>query len=364
MSVYRVRKPEPERINAVEVLFKPVSKQLPKLQQSRLSEENIANYKKMVKRFAVEDLPPVKHEETTTFDVSKWVLKELDIKVLETIALQPFTTSNTIIFLLGHLRNKVNERLAKLQKLGLIQRWNLFDLRLWTATRDGLDWLGLYEIPVYDEDKLPTIPTIESVQFRNYYSAIYRWGLGNPLYISDWEGEEEEILSYREMETSFARRIGKQYGDETPDLKLLAPELRNDLVEELKRWRKYGSDELEAYNYILYPRSTDLKKHTPDIVLKRPRKKSGRPSNIAIVFVPEKAHEKRLTRVMEAYAEDKLIYERVYFVARSMGTARKIEELLNKTGLYQSMRGECVPAMTHLGFWKNTGKARGLWQEL
>lgn len=292
-----------------------------------------------------------------------------DREVLRYLAMFKFANAKHIarIHQIGEVA--MLKRLRNLEKMGLIKRFDLYGAKmLWYLSEAG-HIVGGMETPRMTAKSL-TYTTLPHSFVVNHVAGCLIGGGVNVLALDDFPARNrksekgdlvwgEEVVSELEIQSSFSSIKQSHKSD------VYRPLIEDERNKQFARWKREGgvewtdSPEFENGNEFMWtlipPASLRLAYHVPDLVLRRRRDAKGRPRSIAIEVELANKPYASYERTLQAYKYDTLIYEKVVWVVKSRGAARKLEEAAIKLGIWDDERVDIVPILTEDGVFK--GKA-------
>jgi len=139
------------------------------------------------------------------------------------------------------------------------------------------------------------------------------------------------------------------------------------MSQQFKQWADSGdrahtpSPEMihgNEWMFTLFPSlAVKLAYHVPDLVVKRQRDASGAPRSLAVEVEISNKPPATYERTLQAYAEDKRIFQQVIWVCKTIGPAKKLEKIGRDLGIIQSGKLKIVPIYTNDGVFRG----RDLW---
>lgn len=297
---------------------------------------------------------------------SKLRFSERDREVVQFLAMFRYATDQQLARMFSLRRESMYNRLKKLRSQGLVIDKKLYGARpIWFLTDAGMLLSGM-DLPRVRESKLSF--SMFPHQFTVNNTAANLWSANiNVLGLDDFpscnrvndKGEHvhgEMLVSELEIQSSFGKI--KMFDR----AEVFRPQLKATIEREFDDWKRAGgvsfgeSPEMvygNEYMWALMPPYTlNLAYHVPDLVVKRPRNEDGSPRSIAVEIEINNKPLNSYEKTLRAYKADTLLYEKVIWVCKNVGPARKLESIAKDIGLWQERRIDIVPVLTEDGVFK------------
>lgn len=302
---------------------------------------------------------------------SKLRFTERDRDVLQFLAMFRYATDAHLARMFSIKAVSMYQRLKKLRAQGLVIDRKLYGARpIWFLTEAGMILSG-FDLPRVTESKLSF--AMFPHQFTVNNTAANLWGANvNVLNLADYPERNrfndkglavfgERLVSELEILSSLGRAKMFERGE------VFNPMLRSRIERDFGAWVSAGgvefgdSPEMVFGNEFMWalfpPYNIKLAYHVPDLVVKRPRNADGSPNSIAVEVEINTKASAAYEKTLRAYAADRRIYKEVVWVCKSVGPARKLEQIAKEIGLWQDRRIRIVPVLTEDGVFKE----RDLW---
>ena len=294
-----------------------------------------------------------------------------DREVLRFLAMFRYATDSQLSRMFSVVPRTMLNRLLKLRKQGLVIDRKMYGARpIWFLTEAGLLLSGL-DLPRVTESKLTF--SMFPHQFTVNHVAANLWGANvNVLGLKDFPAKNrvdgqgvvtfgEELVSELEIQSSFGKI--KMFDK----AEVYRPGLLKSIANEFQVWEESGgvsfgpSPEMVLGNEYMWalmpPTIVGLAYHVPDLVVKRERAADGSPRSIAVEVEINNKPTHNYEKTLRAYRDDMRLYEKVVWVCKNIGPARKLENIAKEIGLWQEGRIEILPIVTADGVFKE----RDLW---
>ena len=294
-----------------------------------------------------------------------------DREVLRFLAMFRYATDSQLSRMFSVVPRTMLNRLLKLRKQGLVIDRKMYGARpIWFLTEAGLLLSGL-DLPRVTESKLTF--SMFPHQFTVNHVAANLWGANvNVLGLKDFPAKNrvdgqgvvtfgEELVSELEIQSSFGKI--KMFDK----AEVYRPGLLKSIANEFQAWEESGgvsfgpSPEMVLGNEYMWalmpPTIVGLAYHVPDLVVKRERAADGSPRSIAVEVEINNKPTHNYEKTLRAYRDDMRLYEKVVWVCKNIGPARKLENIAKEIGLWQEGRIEILPIVTADGVFKE----RDLW---
>ena len=294
-----------------------------------------------------------------------------DREVLRFLAMFRYATDSQLSRMFSVVPRTMLNRLLKLRKQGLVIDRKMYGARpIWFLTEAGLLLSGL-DLPRVTESKLTF--SMFPHQFTVNHVAANLWGANvNVLGLKDFPAKNrvdgqgvvtfgEELVSELEIQSSFGKI--KMFDK----AEVYRPGLLKSIANEFQVWEESGgvsfgpSPEMVLGNEYMWalmpPTIVGLAYHVPDLVVKRERATDGSPRSIAVEVEINNKPTHNYEKTLRAYRDDMRLYEKVVWVCKNIGPARKLENIAKEIGLWQEGRIEILPIVTADGVFKE----RDLW---
>lgn len=302
---------------------------------------------------------------------SKLRFTERDRDVLQFLAMFRYATDAHLARMFSVKPASMYQRLKKLRVQGLVIDRKLYGARpIWFLTEAGMILSG-FDLPRVTESKLSF--AMFPHQFTVNNTAANLWGANvNVLNLADYPERNrfndkglavfgERLVSELEILSSLGRAKMFERGE------VFNPMLRSRIERDFGAWTSAGGVEFgdspemifgNEFMWALFPPyNIKLAYHVPDLVVKRPRSADGSPNSIAVEVEINTKASTAYEKTLRAYAADRRIYKEVVWVCKSVGPARKLEQIAKEIGLWQDRRIRIVPVLTEDGVFKE----RDLW---
>ncbi len=301
---------------------------------------------------------------------ANFILNEKMTEMLSFLALFRYATHSHLARMFGESQRTTLDRLYRMQANGLVDSRKIYAQHaIWFLTEPGLIVSG-YDVRKVTDSRLTY--SMFPHQFTVNHVAANLWGGKlNVLNLPDFPSKNrvnmkgvpiqgEQLTSELEILSSFAKM--KLFEDSAS----FRPKLMNIMDVEFKKWAdadrtQVPSPELIYGNEWMFtlfpPLSVGIAYHVPDLVVKRPRGTDGAPRSIAIEIEIKNKPIGAYQKTLQAYAADKRIFEKVIWVCKTIGPAKKLEKIAKELGIYQSGKLKIVPIWTNDGVFKG----RDLW---
>lgn len=302
---------------------------------------------------------------------ASFILNEKMTQVLSFLALFRYAKPNHIAQLFGESPRTAKDRLYRMQQNGLVESRKIYaGTSIWFLTEAGLIVSG-YDVRKITDSRLTY--SMFPHQFTVNHVAANLWGGKlNVLGLSDFPVNNrvdmkghprlgEQLTSELEILSAFSKM--KLFEDAAQ----FRPKLMDIRDTEFKKWvssddrGNVPSPEMIYGNEWMYtmfpPLSVGIAYHVPDLVVKRPRSADGTPKSIAIEVEINNKPESSYRRSLQAFADDKVIFDKVIWVCKTIGPAKKLEKIGRELGIVQSGKLKIVPIWIEGGVFK----ARDLW---
>lgn len=323
------------------------------------------------KRERLERLERVFDSRTAYRQGANFILNEKMVQVLQFLALFRYAKPNHIAAMFGESPRTAQDRLYRMQKNGLVDSRKIYaGTSIWFLTEAGLIVSG-YDVRKVTDSRLTY--SMFPHQFTVNHVAANLWGGKiNSLGLADFPAKNrvdkdgkpkigEQLTSELEILSSFSKM--KLFEDATE----FRPKLMDMRARELAKWAKaenrervpspemiYGNE----WMFTLLPSlSVGIAYHVPDLVVKRPRAADGSPRSIAVEIEINNKPESSYKRSLQAYAEDDKFFDKVVWVCKTIGPAKKLEKIGRELGMIQSGKLKIVPIWVEGGVFKG----RDLW---
>ncbi len=301
---------------------------------------------------------------------ANFILNEKMTEMLSFLALFRYATHSHISRIFGESPRTTLDRLYRMQANGLVESRKIYAQHaIWFLTEPGIIVSG-YDVRRITDSRLTY--SMFPHQFTVNHVAANLWGGKlNVLGLSDFpsknrvnlKGEPivgEQLTSELEVLSSFAKM--KLFEDSAA----FRPKLMGIMDTEFKKWAdsdrsKVPSPEMIYGNEWMFtmfpPLSVGIAYHVPDLVVKRSRASDGSPRSIAVEIEINNKPIGSYYKSLQAYADDKKIFDKVVWVCKTIGPAKKLEKIGRELGIYQSGKLKIVPIWTNDGVFKG----RDLW---
>lgn len=298
-------------------------------------------------------------------------LNEKMTEMISFLALFRYATHSHMARMFGESPRTTLDRLYRMQANGLVESRKIYAQHaIWFLTEPGIIISG-YDVRRITDSRLTY--SMFPHQFTVNHVAANLWGGKlNVLNLQDdfpqrnrinMRGEKifgERLTSELEILSSFAKM--KLFEDAAS----FRPKLMAMMTSDFKKWadgdrREVPSPELVYGNewmFTLFPSlAVGVAYHVPDLVVKRPRTADGKPQSIAVEIEINNKPIGSYKKTLQAYAEDKRIFDKVIWVCKTLGPAKKLEKVGRELGIYQTGKLKIVPIFTNDGVFKG----RDLW---
>lgn len=323
------------------------------------------------KRERKERLERVFDSRTSYRQGASFKLNEKMTEMLSFLALFRYATHSHIARMFGESPRTTLDRLYRMQANGLVESRKIYAQHaIWFLTEPGIIISG-YDVRRITDSRLTY--SMFPHQFTVNHVAANLWGGKlNVLNLQDdfpqrnrtnLRGEKifgEKLTSELEILSSFAKM--KLFEDAAS----FRPKLMAMMSSDFKKWadgdrRSVPSPELiygNEWMFTLFPSlAIGVAYHVPDLVVKRPRAADGSPRSIAVEIEINNKPIGSYKKTLQAYAEDKRIFDKVVWVCKTLGPAKKLEKVGRELGIYQTGKLKIVPIFTNDGVFKG----RDLW---
>lgn len=297
-------------------------------------------------------------------------LNEKMTQMLSFLALFRYATHSHIARMFGESPRTTLDRLYRMQANGLVESRKIYAQHaIWFLTEPGIIISG-YDVRKITDSRLTY--SMFPHQFTVNHIAANLWGGKlNVLNLPDFPSKNrtnlrgepifgEQLTSELEILSSFAKM--KLFEDSAS----FRPKLMGMMAAEFKKWadgdrQRVPSPELVYGNewmFTLFPSlAVGVAYHVPDLVVKRQRAANGAPRSIAVEIEINNKPIGSYKKTLQAYAEDKRVFDKVVWVCKTIGPAKKLEQVGRELGIYQSGKLKIVPIFTNDGVFKG----RDLW---
>lgn len=323
------------------------------------------------KRERLQKLERVFDSRTAYRQGANFILNEKMVQTLQFLALFRYAKPNHVAQMFGESPRTAQDRLYRMQQNGLVDSRKIYaGTSIWFLTEAGLIVSG------YDMRKVTDSRLTYSMfphQFTVNHVAANLWGGKlNVLGLADFpvknrldkKGQPklgEQLTSELEILSAFSKM--KLFEDATQ----FRPKLMDIRDREFKKWAaaedraSVPSPEMIYGNEWLFtlfpPIGVGVAYHVPDLVVKRPRALDGGARSIAVEIEINNKPETSYKRTLQAYADDKVIFDKVIWVCKTIGPAKKLEKVGKELGMIQSGKLKIVPIWVEGGVFKG----RDLW---
>lgn len=302
---------------------------------------------------------------------SKLRFSEMDRDVLQFLAKFRYVKDEHLAIAFNRAPSTMYSRLKKLRSQGLVLDKKVYGSRpIWFLTEAGMLLSG-FDVARVTEGKMSTM--MFPHQFTVNHVAANVWGANvNVLNLDDFPLRNrvdakgvpifgERLIGEVEIQSSFGRM--KMFDK----AEVFVPELKANVDRAFEKWEKAGgvkfgeSPEFQMGNEYMWallpPASLRKAYHIPDLVVMRPRNEDGSPESIAVEVEINNKDTESYEKVLRAYRADDKIFKKVVWVCKSVGPARKLENVAKNIGLWQDGRIEILPVITEHGIFKE----RDMW---
>lgn len=302
---------------------------------------------------------------------SKLRFSEMDRDVLQFLAKFRYVKDEHLAIAFNRAPSTMYSRLKKLRSQGLVLDKKVYGSRpIWFLTEAGMLLSG-FDVARVTEGKMSTM--MFPHQFTVNHVAANVWGANvNVLNLDDFPLRNrvdakgvpvfgERLIGEVEIQSSFGRM--KMFDK----AEVFVPELKANVDRAFEKWEKSGgvkfgeSPEFQMGNEYMWallpPASLRKAYHIPDLVVMRPRNEDGSPESIAVEVEINNKDTESYEKVLRAYRADDKIFKKVVWVCKSVGPARKLENVAKNIGLWQDGRIEILPVITEHGIFKE----RDMW---
>lgn len=259
-------------------------------------------------------------------------------------------------------------RLKRLKEKGLVDSMSIWGTQpLWFLTSAGMLLSG-YDLPMVKPDDISYMLMPHQFVINNTAANLFGGNI-NVLNLTDFpsknridtKGREafgEVLVSESEIQSSLAK------WKRTDSADIFRPKIVGAIEREFGEWERaggvksgYDSPEMlhgNEYMWTVFPSNSvsTLAYHVPDLVVKRPRNADGSPESIAVEIELDAKKKDRYSSTMKIYYNESRIFKKVIWVARSIHTARLLEETAKETGLWATGRIDIVPILTENGVFE------------
>ena len=302
---------------------------------------------------------------------ASFILNEKMSQVLSFLALFRYAKPNHVAQMFGESPRTAKDRLYRMQQNGLVESRKIYaGTSIWFLTEPGLIVSG-YDVRKITDSRLtysmfPHQFTVNHVAANLWGGKLNVLGLGDfPVKNRvDMRGEPrlgEQLTSELEILSAFSKM--KLFEDASQ----FRPKLMDIRDTEFRKWANADgrvnvpSPEMIYGNEWMYtmfpPLNVGIAYHVPDLVVKRQRHADGKPANIAVEIEINNKPESSYRRTLQAYADDKIIFDKVIWVCKTIGPAKKLEKIGRELGMIQSGKLKIVPIWVEGGVFKG----RDLW---
>lgn len=301
---------------------------------------------------------------------ANFILNEKMTEMLSFLALFRYATHSHISRIFGESPRTTLDRLYRMQANGLVESRKIYAQHaIWFLTEPGIIVSG-YDVRRITDSRLTY--SMFPHQFTVNHVAANLWGGKlNVLGLSDFpsknrvnlKGEPivgEQLTSELEVLSSFAKM--KLFEDSAA----FRPKLMGIMDSEFKKWADSDRSEVPSpemiygneWMFTLFPPlSVGIAYHVPDLVVKRSRASDGSPRSIAVEIEINNKPIGSYYKSLQSYADDKRVFDKVVWVCKTIGPAKKLEKIGRELGIYQSGKLKIVPIWTNDGVFKG----RDLW---
>lgn len=299
-----------------------------------------------------------------------------NLETLTFLAKFKFASTRILSLLQGEPQATTNRRLHRMKKSGLVADYEMPGMgTIWCTTEIGMALTG-YDLKTFRQ-KRPKMSTVPPIIGINYVAACLWHNKYDVLFLPDypannftrngadgkqWKLPGEDLVSEQEIRSSYGKELkpkGSEFGDATS---LTQDQLIQNAHLIWHKWDKEGrnveSPEFypgNEYLWILFPENgLSVNFHVPDLVIKRPRKADGTPQSIAVECELSHKSAKNYENTMQAYKDDKYVYDRVIWITNNASITRAIQAAAEKVG---NTNYDIVPFTNKNGVYKD----RDIW---
>lgn len=299
-----------------------------------------------------------------------------NLETLTFLAKFKFASTRILSLLQGEPQATTNRRLHRMKKSGLVADYEVPGMgTIWCTTEIGMALTG-YDLKTFRQ-KRPKMSTMPPIIGINYVAACLWHNKYDVLFLPDypannftrngsdgkqWKLPGEDLVSEQEIRSSYGKELkpkGSDFGDATS---ITQDQLIQNAHLIWHKWEREGrnpdSPEFypgNEYLWIVFPENgLSVNYHVPDLVIARPRKSDGTPQSIAVECELSHKSAKNYEHTMQAYKDDKHIYDRVIWITNNASITRAIQQAAEKVG---NTNYDIVPFTNENGVYKN----RDIW---
>lgn len=299
-----------------------------------------------------------------------------DNEMIDFLAKFKFASTRILSLLRGEAQSVTNRRLHRMKRSGLTADYEVPGMgTIWCLTEIGMAISG-YDLKTYRQrrPKMSIMPPVIGI---NYVAACLWHNKYNVLFLPDypaknfirhgadgkqWKLPGETLVSELEIRSSYGKELRPKGSSFTDGIRGSQEQIIQNAHLIWHQWDKNGrnpdSPEFELgneYLWIVFPEnSLSVDYHVPDLVISRPRKADGSPQSIAVECELSHKSVQTYKRTMQAYKDDKYIYDRVIWITNDSRITRAIQKAADEVG---NTNYDIVPFTNKNGIYKD----RDIW---